>query len=65
MKTRRSVGLSRRDMEWMVTSMIRRVPTDPAELTKLISDVVITLIEKNNAAIARSLEADGDEGTHD
>jgi hypothetical protein len=61
---RKQVGLSRRDMEWIVAGMTRRVPSDPAEIGKLLSEVVITLIEKNNAAISRALarEDEGEEG---
>lgn len=59
----KQVGLSRRDLEWAVAGMTRQLPRDQAELTKLLCDVVVTLIEKNNAAIARSLEQrDREEG---
>ena len=32
---------------------MRHMPSDPAQLAKLLTDVVVALIDKNNAAIAR------------
>jgi hypothetical protein len=61
----RQVGLSRRDLEWIVASMTRRAPSDPAEMTKLVCDVMVTLIEKNNLALAKALERDEGEGSAD
>ncbi len=61
----KQVGLSRRDMEWIVASMTRRLPTDPAEMTKLLCDVVVTLIEKNNHALHQAMERDEGEGSAD
>jgi len=36
------------------------VPPDPAALAKLIGQVVVTLIDKNNAALARRIEPQDD-----
>lgn len=51
------MGMSRRELEWAVAGMTRQLPSDPTALTKLLCDVVVTLIEKNNAALAKSLAA--------
>jgi hypothetical protein len=58
------MGLSRRELEWVVAGMTRTVPSDPAALTRMICDVVMALIEKNNAALVRDLTAQStpDEG---
>ena len=48
-------GLSRRDLEYHLRWMMRRAPSDPSKMTEFIGQVVVTLIEKNNAAIAKAL----------
>ena len=48
-------GLSRRDLEYHLRWMMRRMPQDPAKLPDFIGQIVVTLIEKNNAAIAKCL----------
>ena len=48
-------GLSRREMERELAWMLRRTPSDPAALAKVLGDAFIALIEKNNAAIAAKL----------
>ena len=53
--SKKQLGMSRRELEWAVMSMTRNLPSDPTALTRLLCDVVVTLIEKNNAAIAKSL----------
>lgn len=52
---KKKLGLSRRDMEWTVQGMLQKVPSDPAALAKHLADIVMTLIEKNNAAIEKHL----------
>ncbi|MCB9947534.1 MAG: hypothetical protein H6842_06880 [Rhodospirillaceae bacterium] len=52
------LGLSRRDLEYHLRWMLRRMPKDPAKMPEFVGQIVVTLIEKNNAAIAKSL---GDE----
>ena len=47
------MGLTRRELERELAWQLRRVPSDPGELVKFIGQVVITLIDKNNAALAR------------
>lgn len=49
------VGLSRRELERELEWLFKRLPDDPRALVKLIGQAVVTLIEKNNAAIAQSL----------
>ena len=62
---RKQIGLTRRDLEWIVQGMARTVPRNPAEAQRITLDIVMTLLEKNNAAIARALEADSDGGSSD
>ena len=54
------VGLTRRELERELRWMMRTVPPDPAALAKLIGQVVVTLIDKNNAALARRIEPQDD-----
>lgn len=49
------VGLTRRELERELAWMLRSVPEDPKELVKLFTQTVVTLMDKNNEAIARSL----------
>jgi len=58
----RQTGLSRRGLEREVAWMMRHVPSDPTALAKLITQVIVTLIDKNNAAIGRRLGAEDDPG---
>jgi hypothetical protein len=61
-KAKNKVGLSRRDMEWIVEGVLRSAPKDPALMTRALCDLVMTLIEKNNDAIAKSMhKAAGEE----
>lgn len=50
-------GLSRREIEKECAWLMRSVPADPQQLVKLLTQVVVTLIDKNNAAIAKHLAA--------
>ncbi len=51
-------GLSRRQLEYHLRWLLRRQPSDPAKLPEFIGDVVVTLIEKNNEALARRIAED-------
>ncbi|MBP8810341.1 MAG: hypothetical protein KBG48_22950 [Kofleriaceae bacterium] len=55
------VGLSRRKLEDELRWMLRHPPADSAALIKLLGQVIVTLIDKNNAAIAASLGAGDDD----
>jgi hypothetical protein len=57
---RHDVGLSRRELEREVQWMMRTLPLDPRELARLMSRVVVTLIDRNNAALARRIEPQDD-----
>jgi hypothetical protein len=48
-------GMSRREMEAELRWMLRHVPSEPGALVRLLADAFVTLIEKNNAAVARHL----------
>lgn len=58
---RQQVGLSRRELERELNWLLRTLPADPEKLAKLLGQVLVTLIDKNNAAIAKSVSAE-DEG---
>jgi hypothetical protein len=61
------VGLTRRELERECAWLLRTVPDDPEALAKLFTQIICTLIDKNNAAIARHLAAADDHkpmGTH-
>ena len=53
-------GLSRRELERECAWLMRHLPDDPDRLAKLIAQVIVTLIDKNNAAIARHQARDDD-----
>ena len=55
-------GLSKRELEREVAWLLRHVPADPQALAKLFAQVVVALIDKNNAAIAKHLAAHDDHG---
>lgn len=57
----RPTGLTRRQLERELAWMMRNVPAQPAELARLIGQVIVALIDKNNAALARGMAGD-DEG---
>lgn len=54
------VGLSRRQLEREMQWLLRTLPADPMQLARLLGQVVITLIDKNNAALAERIEAQDD-----
>lgn len=54
------LGLSKRELERECAWLMRHIPHDPEALAKLFAQVICTLIDKNNAAIAKHLAA-GDE----
>lgn len=45
-------GLSRRQLEYQLQWLLRQQPSDPAKLVEFLGTVVVTLIEKNNEALA-------------
>lgn len=47
-------GLSRRELERELEWLLRRAPREPAELAQFLGDVIVTLIDKNNTALAQS-----------
>ncbi len=51
-------GLSRRQLEYHLQWMLRQQPSDPRKLAEFLGGVMITLIEKNNEAIAQQSAAD-------
>ena len=53
-------GLSRRELEREVQWLMRHVPGDPTQLLKYMTQVMVILIDKNNAALARRLEPPDD-----
>jgi len=57
----RDIGLTKRELEREVQWMMRRLPANPHELARLLAQVVVTLIDKNNAAIAAALRAHDDD----
>jgi hypothetical protein len=48
-----SYGLSRRDLEYHLRWMLRKMPKSPSKMPQFLGEVMITLIEKNNAALAK------------
>jgi hypothetical protein len=53
MHERVEFGLSRRQLEYHLNWLLRQQPKDPAKLPKFLGEVMVTLIEKNNAALAK------------
>lgn len=45
-------GLTRRQLEYQLSWMLRRRPQDPAKLVEFVGELVVTLIDRNNAALA-------------
>jgi hypothetical protein len=50
-----SLGLGRRELEREARWMLRGLPEDPDALPAALVDVMISLIERNNAALASDL----------
>lgn len=46
-------GLSRRELERELAWILRTIPGEPQALAKLLAQAIVTLIDKNNAAIAK------------
>jgi len=46
-------GLTRRELEYHLRWMLRKMPKDAAKLPEFLGELMITLIEKNNEALAR------------
>lgn len=49
------MGMTKRELESEVRWRMRRAPEDPKELHDYLTDLMVELIDKNNAAIAESL----------
>ena len=49
-------GLSRAQLEYELSWQLRRAPSDPARLVEFLGSVMVTLIEKNNAALAKKAD---------
>jgi hypothetical protein len=60
-RSRRKVGLSRRELEWALEGMMRQLPGEPQALARHLGAVVVSLIEQNNAAIAAALPGPGED----
>ncbi len=56
----RQVGLSRRQLERELAWLMRSVPADPAQLAKFMAQVFVTLMDKNNAALAERMQPEDD-----
>jgi hypothetical protein len=56
-KSKKKVGLSRRELEWALGSMMHNQPSDPKELARHLTGIMVSLIDQNNAAIANALPA--------
>jgi hypothetical protein len=63
MPGRITCGLSRREMESEVKWALRRVPQGTGQLSKMITDLMVKLIDKNNMAIEASLQRIEDDST--
>jgi hypothetical protein len=48
-------GLSRHELEREMTWLLRRLPHDPSTMPAALAELVVTLIDKNNAALANDL----------
>jgi hypothetical protein len=54
------IGMSRRELEKECGWITRHMPSDPAALAKLLTQLIVTLIDMNNAAIAKHHGNDDD-----
>ena len=54
------VGLSRRELERELQWLMRSPPVDPLQLVKLMGQAIVTLIDKNNAALAKRVQTEDD-----
>jgi hypothetical protein len=46
-------GLSRAQLEYQLQWLLRQQPSDPAKVVEFLGGVMVTLIDKNNEALAR------------
>lgn len=51
-------GLSRSQLEYQLGWMLRQQPSDPTKLVEFLGDVMVTLIVKNNEALAHRAALD-------
>jgi hypothetical protein len=58
-------GLSRRELERELRWLMHKAPKDPTKLAEFLGQVVVTLIDKNNAALARSAQEARDQAGGD
>lgn len=56
------VGLSRTELNREIRWKLRKAPAGAEALLPFIGELIVTAIEANNAAIAKSLGGDGDAG---
>jgi hypothetical protein len=57
----KKIGASRRELEWTLQGMLRSTPSEPQALVRHLGEVMIALIEQNNAALAAHLAPPADE----
>lgn len=50
-----TIGLGRTELEYELRWMMRRAPKEPEKAIQFLGEVLISLIEKNNAAVAKQL----------
>jgi hypothetical protein len=55
---RERIGLSRRELERELNWLLRSPPDDPQKMAKLLTNAILTLLEKNNMRIAEDLQRD-------
>lgn len=48
-------GLNRRELENEVKWRMRQVPNDPAKIPEFLNQLLVEIIDKNNAAIGEAL----------
>ena len=58
MSSSNQIGLSRFELEHEFNWLTRNPPKEPAKLVKFLGKAIISLIVKNNDAIARNLAAE-------
>lgn len=50
----KAYGLPRSKLEYHLRWMLRKAPSNPDKLAQFLGEVMITLIEKNNEALAKT-----------
>jgi hypothetical protein len=48
-------GLTRRELEYHLRWMLRKMPKDAEKMPEFLGEVMLTLIEKNNEALAKCM----------